>query len=317
MTGRGSGSGRAIGGTRSSYDGGHRGGDGSTARAVSLVTDTGAGAAVHTLIAPPDDCPPSANSSNGCGGGAVGGAAADAAAWLAANAPRDGSGRHVASSTLAHATSSWGSRGLLPKGAGMISGEITPVSPAVLGSASGSDGVGAGWHQYAENRDGSARSENHDGGAGRDYQRRQDSSSLGRSGSRYHGVEDRGEQGRGCDFSTDRSYLRTTSQATTDSGGSRTLPAGSAMTVVSSESGPTPMWRGDRRVQPSASSSLPSHVASWAPSPPSRPEQQQQQHAFHGFSILAEAVAHGRLASPTGDRSTNTFAGQSDNTEAH
>lgn len=324
MKGRGAAGGGAIGGTRDSYDGGVRGNEGSTAAAaVPLVTDTGADAAVHTLMPPPDDCPPSTDRSNGCGGGSVGGAAADAAAWLAANAPGDGAGRQVASSTLVPATSSWGSRGLVPEGAraaasaGVISGEIMPVPPAVLGSASGSV-VGAGWRRYAEDRDGSARSESRGGGAGRDYQQRQDSSSVGGFRSLYHGAEDRGEQVRGCDVSTDRSYLGTAAQVTTGGSGSRTLPAASTMTVVSSESGdrPTPVWRGDRRVQPPSSSPLPSHISSWTPSPPSRTEQQQQQHTFHGFSMLAEAVAQGRLGSPTGDHPTNTFAGRQDDTES-
>ncbi|CBJ31280.1 hypothetical protein Esi_0242_0022 [Ectocarpus siliculosus] len=198
MKGRGAAGGGAMGGTRDSYDGGVRGNKGSTAAAaaVPLVTSTGADAAVHTLMPPPDDCPPSTDRSNGCGGGSVGGAAADAAAWLAANAPGDEADRQMASSTLVPATSSWGSRGLVPEGAratasaGVISGELMPVPPAVLGSASGSV-VGAGWRRYAEERDGSARSESRGGGAGRDYQQRQDSSSVGGSRSLYLGAEDR------------------------------------------------------------------------------------------------------------------------------
>ncbi|CAM9797783.1 unnamed protein product, partial [Ectocarpus sp. 13 AM-2016] len=313
-----------IGGTRDSYGGCVRGNEGSTAAApVSLVTDTGADAAIHTLMPPPDDCPPSADRSNGRGGGSVGGAAADAAAWLAANALGDGAGRQVASTTLVPATSSWGSRGLVPEGARAaasaraISGEIMPVPPAVLGSASGSV-VGACWRGYAEERDGSARLESRGGGAERDHQQRQDSSSVGGSRSLFHGAEDRGEQVRGGDVSTDRSSLGTAGQVTTGGGGSRTLPSPSTMTVVCSESGdrPTPVWRGDGRVQPPPSSSLPSHISSWTPSPASRTEQQQQQHTFHGFSMLAEAVAQGRLGSSTGDHPTNTFAGRQDGTES-
>ncbi|CAM9551137.1 unnamed protein product [Ectocarpus sp. 4 AP-2014] len=324
MKGRGAAGVGAIGGTRDSYDDGVRGSEGSTAAAaVPLVTDTGADAAVHTHMPPPDDCPPPTDRSNGCGGGSVGGAAADAAAWLAANAPGDGEGRQFASSTVVPATSSWGSRGLVREGTraaasvGVISGEIMPVPPAVLSSASGSV-VGAGWRRYAEDRDGSERSESRGGGAGRDYQQRHDSSSVGGSRSLYHGAEDRGEQVRGCDVSTDRSYLGTAAQVTTGGVGSRTLPAASTMAVVSSESGDgqTPVWRGDRGVQPPSSSSLPSHSSSWTPSPPSRTEQQQQQHTFHGFSMLAEAVAQGRLGSLTGDHPTNTFPGRQDDTES-